>query len=122
MGFRHTLACAAAVLTLSGASGGPAFSDDTATPSADRYTSGDLMAESSRDRRIWVRAFMVGTANAVALRDVESGRCLSRWYANDEEQVFRNIERSMSAFPESRPAEVIFALARRACPDFVPGS
>ena len=90
--------------------------------SADRFTNRDLLAQSDHERQIWVNAFMVGTSNAIALRDVDSGRCLARWYSNDHESVFRQIETSMEAYPEHRPAEIIFALARRACPNFIPES
>lgn len=124
----HTIACAALCLVVGGHLDASAeaqatpTADSTSAESADRYTSGDLMAESSRDRRIWITAFMAGAANAVALRDVEGGRCISRWYDATDMGQLGLIERSMTSFPESRPAEVIFALARRACPDFIPNN
>ena len=117
MGFRHTLACAAAVLMLSGASTEPAFSDDTATPTADRATNRDFLALSRAEQRRWINGFMVGTSNALALRDVEVGRCVARWYFDDEETVFEQLLSGLAAYSDERPVSVIFAYARRACPN-----
>lgn len=112
---------AAAILTAASAAA-QSPSAPAAAESADRFTNRELLGYSARDRRVWVNAFTAGMANAVALRDVETGRCVARWYSSDEGRVFSQIERSMEAYPSYRPAEVIFAVAQRACPTLVPES
>lgn len=88
----------------------------------DRFTNRDLMRVSEQDRRLWLNAFMAGAANAIALRDVEIGRCLARWYDNEDLDQLRLIEASFDQYPDNLPAEIMFALARRACPDLVQGT
>jgi hypothetical protein len=94
----------------------------TADTTTDRFTNRDLMLASERDRRLWLNAFMAGAANAIALRDVEVGRCLTRWYDDEDRTQLRLIEASFDEYPNNLPAEIIFALARRACPDLVEGT
>ena len=111
----------AAILTAASAVAQSSSAPETAD-AADRFTNRDLMEHSQRDRRIWLAAFIGGAANAVALHDVEAGRCISRWYDEDDLEQLGLIERSMSAYPDNRPVEIIFALVRRECPSFIPES
>ena len=94
----------------------------TAAESADRFTNSDLMAQPERERRIWLNALMVGATSVTGMHDIQAARCVARWYFEDEGELYRQILGSMEAYPDRRPAEVIFALARRECPSFIPSS
>ena len=49
------------------------------------------------------------------MHDVEVGRCMARWYFEDEDASFAAIIATMERFPENSPVEVTFALVRREC-------
>lgn len=87
---------------------------------ADRFTNADLLAQAERDRRIFLGALIVGTSTTASLHDVETGRCIARWYFENEDTVYANIIRSMREFPEHRPVEVVFTLIQRECPELLP--
>ena len=58
---------------------------------------------------------MVGASNALALRDSEAGRCMARWYFENQDEAFGDIESGLAVYPDERPVAVIFAYAKRAC-------
>jgi hypothetical protein len=124
----HAIACAALCLVVWGYMDAPAVAQTTSTAdaasphNADHFTNRDLMAQPERDRRIWLNALMVGATSVTGMHDVEAARCVARWYFEDDGELYRQILGSMEAYPDNRPAEVIFALARRACPAFVPSN
>lgn len=113
----HTIVCAAVLLAVGLSGKGFAQEDE---PTADRFANRDLLESAAYEQRLWVNAFMAGMTNAVALRDIEAARCVSRWYRGNEDRAFRTIQTSFEAYPERRPAEIIFAIARRECPNLLP--
>lgn len=110
----HTIACAALCLVGSGSAGAAAQSAEAGDP---RVTNRDFLELPRADQRRWINGFMVGATNALGLRDVEAGRCVARWYFDDEAAVFEQLLSGLAAYPDERPVAVIFAYARRACPN-----
>lgn len=112
----HTIVCAAAVVAV--CLSGQALSQEAAR-SDQRTTNRDFLELPQSEQRRWVNGFMVGMSNALALRDVEAGRCVARWYFEDEDTNFRQVVSGLAAYPDERPTAIIFAYARRACPELI---
>lgn len=90
--------------------------------SADRFTNADVMAQTERDRRMWINGLVVGLSNGVALRDDEAGACVVRWYFDGGDTVYAQILGGMEQYPDAQPAVIVIAFARRACPAIAPGA
>ena len=91
--------------------------DGLASREADTFDNAFFLEQSYRDQRLWLGAFMTGAGNAFAMHNVDVGRCMARWYFDDEEAAYGSIIAAMERFPENSPVEVVFALARRECGD-----
>lgn len=118
----HTIVCAA---TLAWAGPNPAVmaqDNDQPAQEADRFTNQDLLDQTERDRRLWLNALVVGATSVASMHDAEAARCVARWYFDDDGDLYGQILRAMNDYPDRRPAEIVFALARRECPDFVPSA
>ena len=110
---------AAAILTATSAAA-QSPSTPAAAESADRFTNRQLLEFTPEDRRMWLSAMMGGATAVAGLHDDASAVCVARWYFEDDGDVYRLILRSMETYPDHRPVEVVFALARRECPSFIP--
>lgn len=97
-----------------------AWAQTQADEDAGQFTNGFLLAQSERDRRIFIGALMAGTATAAGFYDEETGECLAHWYMENRDRIYADAVRGMEAYPERRPVEVIYALAVRVCPGLLP--
>ena len=97
----------------------PTFAQDVEAE-ADRLTNRALMAWPEERRRDWINGVMVGVSYAIGLHDVEAGRCIARWYFEDDGRVWRRIAVSLEAHPDALPIQVILALAHQSCPGLIP--
>ncbi len=117
MRLRHTLVCTLALLALTGVTIVPSQADEVDPLSTGRFTNNGLLAQSDRDRRLWLSGVVVGLSNGVGLQNVEAGSCIYRWYFDDEAQVYANVLSNIERYPDHEPAVIVIALARRSCPE-----
>ncbi len=111
----HTIVCATAVLVFGSGCGVAQEVDGLAAADADQFNNAYFLEQSARDQRLWLGAFMAGTTSTLGMQNPEAGQCVARWYYEGEDEAFASILAAVARFPENRPVEVIFALARREC-------
>jgi len=109
------MACTAMVLALWAACGAAQEPDGLGAAEADQFDNAYFLEQSLRDQRLWLGAFMAGATSTLGMQRPETGRCVARWYYEGEDEALASILAAMARFPDNRPVEVIFALARREC-------